>query len=83
MLWTGGPGDQQKVDGGSPLRWTTGFLFDWFSRTHDQATGDFLDATVLRKFGDVPDDVSALRGFISSGKSIVRTCPAEYDDEGR
>jgi hypothetical protein len=24
------------------------------------ATGDFSDATVLRKFGDVPDDLSAL-----------------------
>jgi hypothetical protein len=31
-----------------------------FSRTGDPATGDFLDATVLRKFGDVPDDLSAL-----------------------
>jgi hypothetical protein len=27
-----------------------------FSRTDDPATGDFSDATVLRKFGDVPDD---------------------------
>ena len=26
-----------------------------FSRTGDPATGDFRDATVLRKFGDVPD----------------------------
>jgi hypothetical protein len=31
-----------------------------FSRTGDPATGDFRDATVLRKFGDVPDDLSAL-----------------------
>ena len=31
-----------------------------FSRTGDPATGDFGDATVLRKFGDVPDDLSAL-----------------------
>jgi len=31
-----------------------------FSRTGDPATGDFHDATVLRKFGDVPDDLSAL-----------------------
>jgi hypothetical protein len=31
-----------------------------FSRTADPATGDFRDATVLRKFGDVPDDLSAL-----------------------
>jgi hypothetical protein len=30
-----------------------------FSRTGDPATGDFRDATVLRKFGDVPDDLSA------------------------
>jgi hypothetical protein len=26
----------------------------------DPATGDFHDATVLGKFGDVPDDLSAL-----------------------
>jgi hypothetical protein len=26
-----------------------------FSRTGDPATGNFCDATVLRKFGDVPD----------------------------
>jgi hypothetical protein len=31
-----------------------------FSRTGDPATGDFSDATVIRKFGDVPDDLSAL-----------------------
>jgi hypothetical protein len=31
-----------------------------FSRTGDPATGDFHDAIVLRKFGDVPDDLSAL-----------------------
>jgi hypothetical protein len=31
-----------------------------FSRTGDPATGDFRDATVLRKFGVVPDDLSAL-----------------------
>jgi hypothetical protein len=30
-----------------------------FSRTGDPATGDFGDATVIRKFGDVPDDLSA------------------------
>jgi hypothetical protein len=30
-----------------------------FSRTGDPATGNFRDATVLRKFGDVPDDLSA------------------------
>jgi hypothetical protein len=29
-----------------------------FSRTGDPATGNFTDATVLRKFGDVPDDLS-------------------------
>jgi hypothetical protein len=28
-----------------------------FSRTGDPATGDFRDATVLRKFGDVPECV--------------------------
>ena len=31
-----------------------------FSRTGDPATGDFSDAKVLRKFGDVPDDLSGL-----------------------
>jgi hypothetical protein len=31
-----------------------------FSRTGDLATGDFSDAKVIRKFGDVPDDLSAL-----------------------
>ena len=31
-----------------------------FSRTGDPATGDFLGATVLRKFGVVPDDLSAV-----------------------
>jgi hypothetical protein len=31
-----------------------------FSRTGDPATGDFGDATVIRKFGDVPADLSTL-----------------------
>jgi hypothetical protein len=31
-----------------------------FSRTGDPATGDFNDAKVIRKFGDVPDDLSGL-----------------------
>jgi hypothetical protein len=31
-----------------------------FNRTGDPATGDFSDAKVIRKFGDVPDDLSAL-----------------------
>ena len=31
-----------------------------FSRTGDPATGNFGDATVIRKLGDVPDDLSAL-----------------------
>ena len=31
-----------------------------FSRSGDPATGDFGDATVIRKCGDVPDDLSAL-----------------------
>jgi hypothetical protein len=31
-----------------------------FSRTGDPATGDFGDAQVIRKFGDVPEDLSAL-----------------------
>ena len=31
-----------------------------FSRTGDPATGNFGDAIVIRKFGDVPDDLSTL-----------------------
>jgi hypothetical protein len=31
-----------------------------FSRTGDPATGDFRDAKVIMKFGDVPDDLSTL-----------------------
>jgi hypothetical protein len=31
-----------------------------FRRTGDPATGDFSDAKVIRKFGDVPDDLSML-----------------------
>jgi hypothetical protein len=31
-----------------------------FSRTGNPATGDFSDAKVIRKFGNVPDDLSAL-----------------------
>ncbi len=31
-----------------------------FSRTGDPATGEFGDAKVIKKFGDVPGDLSAL-----------------------
>ena len=31
-----------------------------FSRTGDPATGDFGDAKVIKKFGEVPDDLSNL-----------------------
>jgi hypothetical protein len=31
-----------------------------FSRSGDPTTGDFGDAQVIRKFGSVPDDLSAL-----------------------
>lgn len=31
-----------------------------FSRTGDPATGNFGDAKLIRKFGEVPDDFSAL-----------------------
>jgi hypothetical protein len=31
-----------------------------FSRTGDPAAGDFSDAKVIKKFGDVPNDLSAL-----------------------
>ncbi len=30
-----------------------------FSRTGDPATGDFSDAKIIMKFGDVPDDLGA------------------------
>ena len=30
-----------------------------FSRTGDPASGDFSDAKLIRKFGDVPDDLGA------------------------
>ena len=31
-----------------------------FSRTGDPATGDFSDDKMIRKFGDVPNDLTAL-----------------------
>ncbi|MBB4382969.1 hypothetical protein [Bradyrhizobium sp. SBR1B] len=31
-----------------------------FSRTGDPSIGDFSDAKLIRKFGDVPDDLSTL-----------------------
>jgi hypothetical protein len=31
-----------------------------FSRTGDPATGDFGDAKIIQKFGEVPDDLSTL-----------------------
>ena len=31
-----------------------------FSRTGDPATGEFGDAKVIRKFGEVPEDLSTL-----------------------
>lgn len=31
-----------------------------FSRTGDPSSGDFGDAKVIRKFGEVPDDLSTL-----------------------
>jgi hypothetical protein len=36
------------------------FNHDAQHRTGDPTTGNFSDATVLRKFGDVPGDLSAL-----------------------
>jgi hypothetical protein len=31
-----------------------------FSRTGDPSSGDFSDARLIRKFGEVPDDLSSL-----------------------
>ena len=59
------PVDQDRTEFGKCVRkafgkyWVTQGAVA-FSRTGDPATGDFRDATVLRKFGDVPDDLSAL-----------------------
>jgi hypothetical protein len=39
----------------SRLRWRDRVL-----PNGDPATGEFGDATLIRKFGDVPDDLSAL-----------------------
>jgi hypothetical protein len=52
-LWISPAGKQQRI--ASRLWAQVGF-----SRADDPANGDFRDATVLRKFGDVPDDLSAL-----------------------
>jgi hypothetical protein len=38
----------------------TEFLCYRVSHTGDAATGDFSDAKVIKKFGNVPDDLSAL-----------------------
>jgi len=43
-----------------PLQRSTSVGAVAFSRTGDPATGDFSDAKVIRKFGDVLDDLSGL-----------------------
>lgn len=62
-----------------------------FSRSGDSATGEFGDASRIRKFGDVPDDMSALRRshlishFTScrpSGRSRTRTRSRTADRRG-
>jgi len=37
-----------------------------FGRTGDPATGDFGDAKVIRKFGEVLDDLSALNSYLEA-----------------
>jgi hypothetical protein len=50
-----------RGDEGGGLVAQTGFVgAGAFSRSGAPATGDFGDAKLLRKFGDVPDDLSAL-----------------------
>jgi hypothetical protein len=46
-----------------------------FSRTGEPSSGDFSDATLIRKFGDVPEDLSALLSCIGSG-TRSRACGA-------
>ena len=48
-----------------------------FSHTGDPATGDFSDALVIRKFGDVPDDLStsADAGSRCSQRPVFETGP--------
>jgi hypothetical protein len=43
-----------------------------FSRTGDPATGDFGDVQVIRKFGDVPDDLTMLG-------SVMDITPVKHD----
>lgn len=47
-----------RADGTCKISGHTGAVA--FSRAGDPATGDYSDATVLRNFGDVPDELSAL-----------------------
>ena len=42
-----------------------------FSRTGDPATGDFGDAKVIKKFGDVPDGCSRPGGSYPIGARIL------------
>ena len=47
--------------GGGHDRWKPGYVGAIaFSRTGDPATGNYGDATVIQKFGDLPEDLSAL-----------------------
>jgi hypothetical protein len=60
LLMTGKGGVSCKARGAGKVGYGNDTGAVAFSRTGDPATGDFSDATVLRKFGDVPDDLSAL-----------------------
>jgi hypothetical protein len=46
-----------------------------FSRTGDPSTGDFGDAKVIRKFGEVPEDLSALQ---RRGRRLSGLLPFHY-----
>jgi hypothetical protein len=41
-----------------------------FSRTGDPSTGDFGDASVIRKFGDVPSDLSRCKAEARSQPNV-------------
>ena len=52
-----------------------------FSRTGDPATGDFGDAKVIRKFGEVPDDLSTLQRCRPDLGTVA--CPRVADPTAR
>jgi hypothetical protein len=50
-----------------------------FSRTGDPATGDFSDAKVIKKFGDVPSD----QGLCGDSRREIKRYQWVHPDEER